>query len=184
MAMLFYGMSTIELICLICNRSYHKSKSEYNRNKRKGRPSYCSLACAGKKNVKNIPAEKAKRGIENLCANNRKDIFSPFRWHLRNIKRRGKECNVELQDLKDQWEKQKGICPFTGWELKNMPNTSYATQLPLTPDRASLDRIDGDKGYVKGNIQFVSAIAQFAKHKWSDEVVIDFCEAVSQNRFL
>ena len=37
----------------------------------------------------------------------------PFKLYptpLRNCKR----CNITLQDLKNQWEKQKGICPYTG----------------------------------------------------------------------
>ena len=65
-----------------------------------------------------------------------------------------------------------------------MTNVNHAHQLPLTPDRASLDRIDSDKGYVPGNIQFVSVIIQFAKNKWTDKEVYLACEAVVQNRML
>ena len=48
------------------------------------------------------------------------------------------------------------------------------------PYTASLDRIDSEKGYVKENVRFVAVIANFSKNKFSDEDVIDFCEAVTQ----
>lgn len=54
-------------------------------------------------------------------------------------------CNVTLEDLRQQWEKQKGRCPYTGWKLKNLINTCHNNQLPRT------------------NIKFVSIMAQFAK---------------------
>jgi len=50
--------------------------------------------------------------------------------------------------------------------------------LKKTPDRASLDRIDSSKGYVKGNIQFVSLIAQYAKNDWNGDVIFEFANAV------
>lgn len=63
--------------------------------------------------------------------------------------------------------------------MKDMPNSNLKNQLPKTPDRASLDRIDSSIGYVKGNIQFISLIAQFAKNDFSDTEVINFCKAVA-----
>jgi hypothetical protein len=114
---------------------------------------------------------------------NRKDEYSPFRWHFRNAIRRSqesdrKECTITLDDLKKQWDDQKGKCPYTGWELKNLPDTNTKKQLPLTPDRASLDRKDSSKGYVPGNIQFVSTMANYAKNRWGDQELFEFCAAV------
>lgn len=117
------------------------------------------------------------------------DEYSPFRWHLRTIKSRTnrknkkakpKECNLTLQDLKDQWESQKGICPHTNWPLKNMATSSPEDQLPKTPDRASLDRIDSSKGYVKGNVQFIALIAQLAKNNWEEKVLYEFAESIKK----
>jgi hypothetical protein len=42
----------------------------------------------------------------------------------------------------------------------------------------SLDRIDSNKGYIKDNIQFLSLIAQFAKNKFEEKDVIEFCKSV------
>ena len=49
-----------------------------------------------------------------------------------------------------------------------------------SPNRASLDRIDSAKGYIKGNIQFVSLIVQYAKNDWNGKVIFEFAQAVSK----
>ena len=55
--------------------------------------------------------------------------------------------------------------------------------LKKTPDRASLDRIDSSRGYIKDNIQFVSLIVQYAKNDWEGEVVFEFADAVKNYRY-
>jgi len=173
-------MSIVQLDCPICNKQFDKPRNEYNRRKRLGRPMYCGRSCSGKANLKNIPLEKRHRP-ENLVCGNRLDGLSPFRWHLRNMKRR-RGCTLTLQELKDQWDMQKGVCPYTGWNLKNMRSMNYADQLSRAPDRASLDRIDSSEDYKPGNIQFVAMIAQYAKNSWPEEELIRFCEAVVNNQ--
>lgn len=49
---------------------------------------------------------------------------------------------------------------------------------PLTPRRASLDRIDSSIGYIPGNIRFVSVMANYCKNSFSDQEVFEFCQAV------
>lgn len=63
-----------------------------------------------------------------------------------------------------------------------MPSSAYASQLPSTPDRASLDRKDSSKGYTPDNIQFVSMMANYAKNRWNDKELFEFCSAVNSNR--
>ena len=104
-------------------------------------------------------------------------IYSPFRRIYNSVKNRKKVCNISIYDLREQWEKQKGICPYTGWRL-TLPEKS-SSKLRKAPDRASLDRIDSSKGYTKDNIQFVSLMAQYAKHDWNEVEVIKFFKSVS-----
>lgn len=85
---------------------------------------------------------------------------------------------MTLDYLKELWESQDAKCPYTGWQMKNMECFSPDKQLPLTPDRASLDRIDSSKGYVIGNVQFVCYMAQCCKSMFSPKQMIEFCEAV------
>lgn len=171
----------INLTCPVCDAKFARKESEHKRNMRLGRKAYCSRACGAKANIETtIPREK--RSNHNPNSGRKVDEFSPFRWHLRNAARRSKSkdrsCDITLEYLKEIWEQQNGICPYTGWQMKNLECFTPDKQLPLTPDRASLDRIDSSKGYVKGNVQFVCYMAQCCKGAFSSQQMIEFCEAV------
>lgn len=169
----------IKLKCEICDVIFYRSKSEVNRNLKLGRRTFCSRSCCGKATIKNLGS---KRVTDHLKKGSERDEYSPFRVFLKSIRSHNSEkskpieCSIDLIDLKNQWEKQKGICPYTGWTLV-APETTQ-TKLLKTPDRASLDRIDSSKGYVQGNIQFVSLIAQYAKNDWHENELFKFSEAV------
>lgn len=175
----------IDLVCECCGKDFSRRLTEHKRNMLKGRRVACSLKCTGKICiVTNIPNYKLGRP-EQLIPNNRKDEFSPFRNLIKNMKKREKACpdrkcvSVTLNDLKELWERQGGICPYTGWKLILPTNTGQ--WLEYSPDRASVDRIDNSKGYIKDNIQFVALMYQSAKNSWSDSQVINFCRSVSQH---
>jgi hypothetical protein len=93
------------------------------------------------------------------------------------MKQRNKPVEVTLEDLKEVWDRQSGRCPYTDWDLHN-PQTTSRPGTAHHPRRASVDRKDPAKGYTKVNIQFVSLIAQYAKHLFSDDDLVTFCEAV------
>lgn len=172
-------MGKVQTTCAHCRQIFFKSTSEYNRNVKQGRRHYCSLSCSSKDNPSN--RKITKQDIDRIVshAGNRADVFSPFRFYMRVIKKRkkdkGRKVNVVLRDLKKQWDIQQGICPLTGWKL--VPNDGTG----LTPTTASIDRIDSSKGYVKGNIRFVSIMANFGKNVFSDNQLIAFCQAVVYN---
>lgn len=50
------------------------------------------------------------------------------------------------------------------------------------PYQASLDRIDNNIGYMKGNIRFVSLIYNYAKNNFTDNDVAKFCQNFLNNR--
>jgi hypothetical protein len=94
------------------------------------------------------------------------DEFSPFRRHLDTMHKncqktgrcaRGITADVTLEDLKEIWDRQGGVCPYTGMKLKIRPTTQVTTK--ATIDSASVDRIDSSRPYAKDNIQFVSLAA-------------------------
>lgn len=116
------------------------------------------------------------------------DEFSDFKRYLKctkNTRNRGRKraSEITLQDLKSIWINQEGICPLTGWKLKLRTHTNCSKE-PLTPYCASVDRIDNSKGYIKGNIRFISVMANYARNIFSDEEVIDFCKSVAINSTL
>lgn len=184
------GESTVIVICHNpnCGKEFGKKLAEVKRSEKLGRPHFCSKACFGKfKGLTNF-GDKANKDTSYLRDLIRTDAFSPFRFHLKvmrkSAKHRKHECSVTLSDLKALWEKQNGICPYTGWSLINLPSTTECENTRLTINRASVDRIDSTKGYILGNVQFVAVIANFAKNAFAEEELINFCRDVYQYRIL
>jgi len=170
----------IELTCCTCGVVFERKSSEAKRNANLGMRIFCSRQCRGKKIASDTPIEKR---VNTVNLPKILDEFSPFRPHLKMAKNHAKKINqfveITVDDLKRQWEVQKGKCPFTNWDLLNYKSTR---DVPVRcPNRASLDRIDCTKGYAKDNIRFVSMMAQFAKNNFSDGDLKHFCESVSQN---
>ena len=174
-------MVNVELTCEMCGKVFLRRRGEVERNKKLGRRVFCSRKCTGIANTANLPPLEVTE--KNLRRGKIPDEYSPFREYFKLIKRRTKErsepLSLSLDDLKQQWEKQNGICPFTGWQLE-IPRTSHWAECPITPRRASIDRVDSSIGYVPGNIQFVSVMANYCKHQFTDQDVIDFCRAVAE----
>lgn len=106
------------------------------------------------------------------------DEFTPFKYQLKKIKNSGrKECFVTLQDLKEVWEKQQGKCVYTNITLI-LPKHSDTFSSIKDFYKASVDRIDSKKPYIKENIQFVSQSINMAKHVMSDSDMKDFISEI------
>ena len=112
------------------------------------------------------------------------DNLSEFRTHFHKAKSRAKkkkiDFNITLEYLKELWDKQKGICPITGWKMLNRKNSNTRIKAPFCPERSSLDRIEPNKGYVIGNVRFICLMAQYAKHEFSDKDLMKFCKTVAK----
>jgi hypothetical protein len=177
-------MATITLTCDTCNKEFEKVKGEYNRKIRQGKTKfYCGLKCSGRRpeNVARMLEYEDNKWTPETCPANTLDEWSKFRPMLRKAKQRPKDFDLTLEHLKDVWDSQGGICPFTGFELE-FRTYDGESDTPLNIKSASLDRIDNSKGYVKGNVRFVSVMFNFARNKFSDEEVIEFAQAVIENR--
>lgn len=167
----------VQLDCPVCKKSYYKAKSEYLRNLKKNRDNYCSLSCSSKATFeRNLPKEKRSNYDISQHSKDLIDDYTDFRYVFKLIKgRMHKECKVSLNDLKEIWEYQKGICPYTGIKLKLMKH-GYKFQdiSKLRFEIASLDRVDSTKGYEKGNLCFVSTMVNFMKNNISVEDTVKF----------
>lgn len=97
------------------------------------------------------------------------------RWLIRNFKggakARNKEWNLDITYLGDLWEKQHGKCAYTGWDLEIGVNGHIKT--------ASLDRIDSNRGYIQGNVQWVHKVVNYAKHTLTHEEFLKMCFDIS-----
>jgi hypothetical protein len=88
-----------------------------------------------------------------------------FRYMLNNTKNSSKnvdrKCNnLTIEDLKEKWEQQNGMCAYTGIELV-LPINSCKPNPDVSYKMASIDRIDSSKPYTKDNIQFVKGQAHY-----------------------
>ena len=166
----------VDFKCDYCGKKEYKPISEYNRNLSKNRKNFCSRSCSVKY------SNHIRVDFENFYdiskhSGNLRDSDTPFRYTYRNCKKRYKDFNLSIEDLKNQWELQKGICPYSKISL-DLPE--YKKRVHFS-NRASLDRIDSSKGYVKGNIQFVSTLVNFLKSNLSHEETLDFISTLVKN---
>lgn len=170
--------------CDFCGKEFERPQSEILRSLKFNRKSYCCRECAisgALKTKSELPQrERTKAEIEHLhkICHNLRDEYTPFRYTLRSVLRRFKEVDVTLEDLKELWESQNGICPYTGIELV-LPENGNLKTIDFF-HRASLDRIDSSKGYVKGNIQFISTPINYLKAEQKDEDVKKFLKLISE----
>lgn len=123
-------------------------------------------------------SEKNKQLLLNL--NNTYYVRYPekiFSYFLRNCRKRYKECTLTLSDLQAQWDKQNGICPYSGIKL-NIPTYKKNHNNPIYT--ASVDRIDSSEGYIPGNIQFVSTCINYMKNTMSDSDTRLMCKYIAE----
>jgi len=109
----------------------------------------------------------------------RSDEYSAFRPILNRCKRRDKLCTITLEDVKKQWELQKGICIYSGVKLY-LPTNKNSGRISHNY-LASLDRIDSDYGYIPDNIQFISATCNYAKGVMTHGEMCEFIEIICKN---
>jgi hypothetical protein len=63
-----------------------------------------------------------------------------------------------------------------------LPDSSNGWRAGKRADNASLDRIDSQKGYLKGNVRFVALMANLARADFRDRDLLIFCRAVVAHR--
>lgn len=147
---------------------------EHRRSVKLKRDEFCSGTCSTTKRNKNLPTEgwnkcyKIKRH-----AGNRRDEYSPFRKFLQSSRASLREhrCELNVIYLKQLWDNQGGICPYTGIKMLLPETSAHAMR---SPKKASLDRIDSSKDYIKGNVEFVCCAINLAKNSFTRDQMKEF----------
>lgn len=174
-------MKTIKLLCenIECGKFFVRKYSEHSKNLNRGLThTFCCASCAAKTRNKNMSSEywklqyeKTKKHFDiKYYAGNRKSKFSPFKQFLNKAKCRSKNttyiCDLDLNYLKKLWDSQGGKCIYTNINMI-LPSTQKEYQNIHSLKKASLDRIDSSKGYIKGNVEFVCLAINYAKSTFS-----------------
>lgn len=157
-------MSTkILILCTHCSKEFYILKKEHTRQTTKGRNNFfCSRSCSGKRNItKNITKRYVPKG-------NKLAYKSKFTKILNKSRNRGRDFNLDQNYLEEIWS---GKCSIT--------NIDIHLDKKLSLSSASLDRIDSNKGYIKGNVQFVAYGVNLAKNKFSDNEIKKFIKEIS-----
>lgn len=174
----------VEVTCDFCGEKFMKPESEYKRNIKLGRHNFCSRSCSMKfgnktRSDKQSDWSNNPKNIENLINLNKSRVKEiSFAYILRCAKKRFKDFNLNEEYLLEIWEKQNHKCPYTGLELI-LPTYSNVNTLDIET-RASLDRIDSTKGYIIGNVQFVSTPINYLKNTMSDIQTKKFLKTISE----
>lgn len=146
----------VKVKCDECKEEFDMTKWKYNyKHKENNGKHYCSLACFHKNKSQFAFGYFIDKG------------HSSKRW----------ECDLDVEYLTELWIRQNGICPYTGIKMLLPKSKRQFTKL-RSIEKASLDRIDTTKGYLKGNVEFVCQGINFAKHDYSKEDVLRFVEHI------
>ena len=86
--------------------------------------------------------------------------------------------NLTLEYLSELWDKQQGICPYTGLKMILKENCTAYNRGIATPYQASIDRIDSRFGYIQGNVEFVCLAANYAKNFFAKQEMLDFFKQI------
>ena len=117
---------------------------------------FCCQKCTYKQTAENIKVKNGKIGELD------KTEYTRLK---RSAKARNIEFNVSIDYLWNLFLQQNNTCAITGDIIDDFK-------------QASLDRIDSSKGYIEGNVQWVTAQANLSKHVMTMDQLYEFCKKV------
>jgi hypothetical protein len=112
-----------------------------------------------------IKLENKKFTIEEFLLYLFKDCKTANKNRKRSKLEKFKVFDITHEDLIEEWNKQNGKCFYSGRNMVyNYSKKDYSTEkYNYNPEKASIDRIDSSKGYIKGNIVLCCARANTIK---------------------
>ena len=163
--------------CAFCGEPSEKKLKDFNRTEKRGNPQCCCRSCSNKLAEQKRNGEKPMRYYVQRPSR----VWSDEKRKAKKANRLPREClsewDITEEYLQELWKEQRGICPYSRIKmiLPDYPNRNkYWSETNLA--NASLDRIDSNIGYKKGNVEFVALGVNLLKNDYSREEVIQFCE--------
>lgn len=107
------------------------------------------------------------------------NVHNSYYLQLKNAAaRRNIKFAISMEDMWNQYQKQKGICSMTGLELTLTNSNNFHLQT------ASLDRIDSKQGYIKENIQWMHKDVNKMKMELPQERFLEIVKQISKYKQL
>lgn len=148
--------------CKSCNIEKKLDCFTFKINKTRGHKVYRKLCkeCHNKKRATNRDEKNKINSLSEFMHNIIKEA-------QRRDKRKSREFDIDVDYLTDLYKQQNGKCYYSGRLLKyNMSKEDHPGKR-ICPDRISIDRIDSNIGYKKGNIVLSSWTANNLKQDLS-----------------
>lgn len=164
-----------------------------DRNKPIGRCKKCN-ELANKKSWNKLPEEEKKkryaenkRWVDTQINNGNLRIYmtSKLCSYKATAKKWGLPFDLDISYLVELMEKQKRLCHYTGEPLtmqSNRGSGKCCITLPSNRMQASLDRLDPDKGYVKGNVVWCGWLINTCKNMLTESQFYDMCKNILAHR--
>lgn len=99
-------------------------------------------------------------------------LYEKFHGLKDRARKKDIQCNIDLQYLHELWNTQKGLCALSG-----IPMTYYFDS-GRVPTNVSVDRINSNLGYIKGNLQLVCMAVNQMKSDLTIEQLKYFCKSI------
>lgn len=185
--------------CIVCNTEFCITARENTYKENLNSPKYrktCSEKCSKvpggltitTAETKDKMSESIKKYYSTYESDITKDHFIcteenykqiEFNNLIKSVKKRcknKKEFNLDIDYLYNVAIKQNFKCSITNHDLifEKIGENSRTFNIK----NASLDRIDSNLGYIKGNVRFVCLAANFGKSEFTDQDLIKLCKAI------
>ena len=115
--------------------------------------------------------------IDGLIMPKRFSLSRLLRNAKASAKRRGLEFELTSDELEQMLARTGGCCEISGLPFDGVP--PRGTQRPWA---ASIDRIDGSKGYTYRNCRLVCVIVNYAMNVWGEREVLLMARAIARRQ--
>lgn len=133
-----------------------------------------------------VPVVQHQKYCTKQCrvdSNREKDLSCIRQWHLdnpksgmvRTVRHRAKKKGLEFNLTKEDFTIPE-FCPVLGLRLEQNIGNGHGG----ADNSPSIDRIDNTKGYIKGNVQVISRLANAMKSNATPEQLIEFARWVME----
>jgi hypothetical protein len=133
---------------------------------------------------------RLRRGAKTHCGCVKPDLSKSNKWAgygeipisyysrvKANASKRKIPFNISIEDMWNKYIEQAGCCALSGQVM--VPPTNKNNKMKT---KASLDRIDSNKGYTIDNIQWVTGIINIIKADLEEKYFVELCRKISDYR--